>query len=304
MRLGGTVRRPSARVLSAAAILSLVLGACGGSSSSGRIAPPTGDARVLSIESGGGLIGPAAQLTSVPGFVLLGDGRVIVPGAVEAIYPGPAMNPLTVRRLTDDGIQAVLQAVAATHLFGQSRDYRGASQVVMDASTTVFTLHADGREVRVSFYALGALDEASVRSVLDPGEADAYRSLQELSGHLSYPDGWLGAAAWADPGWQTYQPTALRLLVRNADGDAPDATGIRNQLVAWPDATDPATFGAPTAGAAGQRCGVVDGDAAATWLRSLAAANQLTRFVAAGHRYQVVPRQLLPYEARTCPASA
>jgi hypothetical protein len=99
-----------------------------------------------------------------------------------------------------------------------------------------------------------------------------------------------------------YQPDAIRLVVRNADSDPPDESGIGNVLVDWPVASDPAVFSEP--GFDDLRCGVVSGQEAEDWYAALATANQLTRFVKADHRYEVTVRFQLPDEPMECPSPA
>ena len=108
--------------------------------------------------------------------------------------------------------------------------------------------------------------------------------------------------AWVpDQTWQAFVPDALRLLVRNADADPPDESGISNQELPWPTGADAATFGEATS--FGEfRCGVVSGEDAAAWYESLSNANQLTRFIAGDHRYEVTVRPLLPDEPAECPS--
>jgi hypothetical protein len=292
-------------LLGIAAVLGILLGACagGGSSPSGDIVHPGGDVLILRISTEGGFIAPGALFSQLPGLSVFGDGRVIVPGAVEELFPGPALPPLQVRRLSEVGIQAVLREVAATGLFTGSRRFDGARNVVADAGTTVFLLHADGRDVTVAVYGLGTLDPSNPPQRIGGGELAAHRALMRVSERLGALDGWLPAGAWLDAAWQPYTPDAFRLLVRNADTDPPDQSGIGNQLVPWPIGANPATFGQPSTRPAGSRCGVVTGADAATWLRVLRQANQLTRFTAAPHRYEVTPRPLLPDEPRSCPGS-
>ena len=131
---------------------------------------------------------------------------------------------------------------------------------------------------------------------------EAWQIYQETAGVLQ-PDAWLPLTAWATQTWQPYVPDALRLLVRNADADPPDESGIANLELPWPTAVDPATFGEATE-FGDFRCGVVTGDDADAWFESLSDANQLTRFVAGDHRYQVTVRPLLPDEPPECPSEA
>ena len=225
---------------------------------------------------------------------------MIVQGAQIEIFPGPALPAVNVRRLTEAGIQAVLNEVAGTALFGTSAEFRGAQNCVMDASDTVFTLHAGGRDVTVAVYGLGTLDPGHECPGMSTTESAAHRALQTLGERLTSLEAWLPASAWAEAAWHAYQPDALRLLVRNADADPPDGSGIDNSLLDWPDSSDPATFG-DSSPFGGQRCGVVSGEAAKDWYAALAGANQLTRFVKDGHRYQVTVRFGLPDEPLECP---
>jgi hypothetical protein len=270
----------------------------------GGITHPAGDELVFRIEYTGGFVMPQTLFAGLPAFSMTGDGRVIVPGALIDIFPGPLMPAIQVRRLTEGGVQAVLQAVAATRQFGNSTEWRGAQNFIADASDTVFTLHADEQDVVVTVYGLGTVAGPGLEPPPNFPEAElaAHRVLQALVDRLTTIDSWLPESAWADSAWRPYQPDALRLLVRNADADPPDDTGIGNTEVEWPIAGDPAAFG-ERASLEGMRCGVVSGEDAAAWLAVLSTSNQLTRFTARGHRYEVTVRPLLPDEPETCPES-
>jgi hypothetical protein len=298
--------KPIARFLVPAAMaLSLLLAACarGPGSSGGGIQHPTGDDLVLRVEYSGGFIAPAFVLTSFPTFTLTGDGRVIVPGAQIDLFPGPALPAVNERRLTAGGIQTVLQELADTGLFGASVEYRGAQNFVADAADTVFTLHADERDVVVKVYGLGTLDPTGSNPGVSAAELAVHRTLNQVVERLGNLDAWIPAGEWADASWHPYQPEALRLLVRNADADAPDDTGIGNALLDWPEASDPAAFGEKTFDGEHQ-CAVVSGQRAKDWYAALGTANQLTRFVKDGHRYEVTVRFQLPDEPLECPQPA
>ena len=294
----------NARLLAAALLITL-LTACAGrpSGSTGPINHPSGNSLVFRIEYSGGFVAPAFLLTSFPAFTLTGDGRVIVPGPQIDLFPGAALPEVNMRRLTEAGIQAVLNEVARTGLFGSSVEFRGAQNVVADASDTVFTLHADGRDVKVTVYALGIIEPGGNFPGISAAELAAHQALTQLSDHLTTLDTWLPAGAWAEPAWRPYKPDALRVLVRNADADPPDGSGIGGQLLDWPAASDPATFGDPNP-LGDQRCAVVTGQQAQQWYAALTGANQLTRFVKDGHRYEVVVRLQLPDEKAECPKAA
>jgi hypothetical protein len=294
-----------ARPLAPAALaLSLLLSACsqGSGGSPGAIAHPQGNDLVLRVEFGGGMIRDFF-LTSFPQFTMTGDGRVIVPGAQIDLFPGPALPAVNVRKLTEEGIQAVLKEVARTGLFSQSAEYMGANNFIADGGETIFTLHAEGKDVTIKVAALGTLDPAGNYPGISAAELAAHRALSRLAEELGNLDAQLPASAWEDTGWQPFVPDAMRLLVRNADADPPDDSGIGNAIVDWPVDADPATFGDPTSDGS-MRCGVVSGQDAKDWYAALTDANQQTRFVSGDHKYQVTVRFQLPDEPEECPQPA
>lgn len=299
---------PRAIALPIALIALLSIAACVrlGSSGSpaggiGGITHPAGDELVFRIEYTGGFVPPQFQLSSLPFFSLTGDGRVIIQGAQIDLFPGPLMPAVQVRKLTEGGVQKVLELVAASRQFAGSTEWRGAQNFVADASDTVFTLHAEGREVVVKVYGLGTVAPGMEPPPNFPAaETAAHLALQALVDRLTTIDQWLPATSWADAAWHVYEPTAMRLLVRNADADPPDDTGIGNTEIEWPVAGDPAAFG-ELLNVADLRCGVVTGEDAEAWLAVVSTANQLTRWTGDGHKYEVTVRPVLPDEPETCP---
>jgi hypothetical protein len=157
--------------------------------------------------------------------------------------------------------------------------------------------------VTVSIYGLGAVGVGDLPPNFPAAEVPVHEALTELVEQLTTLDGWLPPTAWMGATWQPYVADAIRLLVRNADADPPDDSGIENAQLPWPTDGDAATFGAPTA-LEGYRCGAVSGDEAAAWYEALSTANQLTRWTSGDHRYEVTVRPLLPDEPAECPAEA
>lgn len=280
-------------------------GAGGGGGDEGdAIEHPTGaDEAILVVEYTGGF-GPVDLLaTQLPAFVLLGDGRVIMQGMQTLEFPGPALPALIERRLTEAGIQEILAAVEETNLFTADAEFRGAMNVVADASDTVFTLHAAGLETTVTVYALGMLtpDMGELPGVT-PGELQAHRVLQSLHDALMLLDDSLGADAYEDEGWRPYEPDGFRLFVRDVTGEPVEGGDLEDQVRQWPTDDDPTAFGEETSFGTGTRCGVVTGELGALWLTELSAANQATLWSDDGERrFAVSPRPLLPYEDPVCP---
>jgi hypothetical protein len=270
--------------------------------------PTGGDEAIFIIDMTGGFVPVEFMTTHTPTFVLFGDGRVIVQGAQTLQYPGPALAPLMERTLTEEGIQAVLRAIGDTDLFAADLDLRGAANMVADASDTVFIVDAGGREVTVSVYGLGTLSPVQGQE-LPPGissaELEAHAVLQQLYEQMLALETWLPADAWEDEGWQPYEPEALRLYVRDVTGEPQERGDLPEQVREWPTDSDPATFGVEQATFGNRtRCGVVEGEEAATWLEELSSANQLTLWASSADpdaRFSVLARPLLPHEEATCP---
>ena len=81
---------------------------------------------LLKVTSEGGFINPAATLAALPIVAVYADGRILTPGPVEAIYPGPLLPPVTVRDVGPSGAAAILAAIRQVGLDkpvdGRSRD--------------------------------------------------------------------------------------------------------------------------------------------------------------------------------------
>jgi hypothetical protein len=279
--------------------------ASGDGETSGIEHPTEADAPILVVEEVGGFAMPQMIATRVPTFALYGDGRVIMQGVQTLEFPGPALPALIERTMTEEGIQAVLEAVEDTNLFTGDLELRGAQNFVADATDTVFRLNANGDEVTVTVYGLGLLDPEFGGNLegVDQAEIDAHATLSQLRDGLLTIDTSVPAGSWEEEGWQPYTPTALRLYVRDVSGEPVEGGELPGMVRDWPTDDDPARFGEelPVFGD-GTRCGVVDGDAATAWFEELNAANQQTLWTSDGDdRFSVLPRPLFPGEELTCP---
>jgi hypothetical protein len=126
----------------------------------GAIAHPIGASElVLRFAEGGGFVMPTFAMVQVPYFSLYGDGTVIYRPASAPwpeTKPGEPMRfpPLQVATMTEVQVQALLRDALGAGGLGVARE-RYENNQVADASTAVFTFNADGRQRRVSAYALG-----------------------------------------------------------------------------------------------------------------------------------------------------
>jgi hypothetical protein len=281
-------------------------GGSDGDSGTGEISHPTGaDEPILVVEETGGFAMVQMIATRVPTFALYGDGRVVVQGAQTLEFPGPALPALIERRMTEEGIQAVLEAVEDTGLFTGDLELRGAQNVIADATDTVFRLNANDAAATITVYGLGLLDPAFGGNFegIEQSEIDAHATLGQLRDALltidtSVPDG-----SWETEGWQPYEPTGFRLYVRDVTGEPVEGGDLPDQVREWPTDDDPSSFGeeVPFFGD-GTRCGVVEGDAGAAWFAELSMANQQTLWTTDGDtRFSVLARPLMPGDESTCP---
>jgi hypothetical protein len=282
----------------AAAFLAIALVACadasgsGGTSqspSAGAIAYPTGsDQVVLRIAYEGGFVPIDYTLSSMPTVSLYGDGTLITPGAQIDIYPSPALPAIQQQHITEAGMQAILQAALDAGL-DADRDMTDLGSVgIADASTTVFTLDANGQQHTVRVYALGELGERP--SGMSQEEFHAREQLQAFVTGSGRLDNWLPDGAIADA--TLYEAPSARLYVSDYQGD-PE---LHQQPVPWP-LSEPLAGAGVGAEPGGYRCLAVAGtDWTDILMPAAQAANQLTPWVSDGQRWAILFRPLLPDE--------
>lgn len=203
---------------------------------------------------------PPVDLFAVgPTAVITGDGRYLVQGAVPAIYPGPLVMPLFSRQVSDAGREEILAWADELGLLSGPTDFTPPGGL-MGGVIGRIELTVDGRPVTLT----GLPDAQGLDP--KPGSAEAFgefwRRVASLPETLSAE---LGPEA-------PYTPSAYALLV----GPPPDGeSGLAPVLADWPLETPLATFGGPVQDGT-YRCGLVEGEDAATLGPALAAANQLT----------------------------
>lgn len=276
----------------------------GESGNDGQIDHPEGSEAVIAITWAGGMLHESMTVTQVPPLVITGDGRVIMQGMQTLEFPGPALPALIERRLTEDGLQQVLRALEQTNLFTRDLEVRGMNGMVADANDTIFTVRAAGLESVVTVYAISMLlPDMEPPPGMGAAELEAYRVLSALHDRLMTLDTWLPADAWATDTWVPYQPEAFRLYVRDVTGQPVEGGELPGQVREWPTDEDPSAFGEEIASFGdGTRCGVVEGELAATWLAELSEAKQNTLWTDEGDRgFSIGVRPLLPQEEPTCP---
>lgn len=288
-------------------LVGLALAACsvaGGSTSSAPpasanpagITHPTGpDDLVIRLRYVGGFAPPSAHMLSLPVISIYGDGTVLVPGAVPAIYPGPALAPLQRATITPAGMQVLLEAAREAGLLGPDAHYDLGG--IMDASSSEFTVNADGSVHTISAYALfesGGRDPQNPGA--DPAVMEARARLLTFQNQLGNLEALLGPEVGdATP----YVPAALQLLV--TDGAPVDEQALGQEPIAWPLDVPLAEFGETMPSLImGERCGVVSDSDAEKLIPLAQQANTLTPWTDGDGVFGIAFRPLLPGETG-CP---
>jgi hypothetical protein len=252
---------------------------------------PTGvDQLILRVAYEGGFVPYEYTLGSTPFWSLFGDGTLIVPGPQIEIYPGPALPNLTATPLSEEGIQAILEAARDAGLMDGDANY--GDQCIADATTTVFTTSADGTTTVVSAY---ALDVGEPSGTCGNGkDAEARAKLAAFQAKLTDLGSWLPSGSVGTE--RPYDPTEMRVYVLPYQGDA----DLPQDPIDWPLEPSLDAFGEPVRNApAHTRCGVVTGEDLTALLAAAGKANALTPWTSGGTEYHLILRPLLPDE-HTC----
>jgi hypothetical protein len=239
---------------------------------------------VMSIATGGGLVPPGYILTEMPDLALYGDGRVVVPGPIAEIYPGPLLPNLRVMRLTPAEIQKILAAADQVGLLGPDARYDATG--ITDLGTTVFTTVEGGKVHRISAYAL--MKDATAD---DPAVEAMRAKLMTFEGKVFGLSEFLGRAV---DDTEAYEPAAMRVFVSEATAaDQPLPTA---QTLAWPLAADPMATGEATS-FPDLVCVLLGGADLTSFVEVATTANAQTVWTYGTGRYSVRVRPLFPHES-------
>jgi len=223
---------------------------------------------------------PWVTLQAYPTVVLYADGRLIMPGPMIEIYPGPALPNVQVTHLTQAGVEQVLEWAQEAGLHGPDRQL---GPILMDAGATVFEVtSADGKH-RTS---------VTDMSADDPEVAAVNRFQTVMLDIRSYlPNDVVGDD-------QPYAFDRLRLISSEADPATVAQEG--SSTVDWPLDTPIAELGASMSEPANYRCALIEGEELQALMPLFQQTNELTLWRSNDTLYQLVLRPLLPDE-EACP---
>jgi len=286
-------------------LISSLVAACGGASASASVSPPStapsaapsatvvptpsaaAATLVLKVTSEGGFINPAATLATLPTVAVYSDGRIMTPGPVDAIFPGPLVAPVAVRDVGPAGAAAILDAIRTA---GLDMPAQGGPGIPGDSGTNVFTVVVDGVTTTSRYAAGGPPGRPGPVASGDEGRTAALALLDRL---LDPAETW-GATAAPE---STYQPLGYRIFV--APGAPASDGNVTEPPVAWPLSTPLSRFGTPATpdrGIPGLRQGAVFGADADVLGPVLQEATSQTAFTSDGSPFTLFVRALLPDE--------
>jgi len=282
------------RIMLAISVVVVFVTGCGGldgggggdDGGGGRVEHPTGaDEVVLRWEYEGGFVPVEYELRRIPSWSLFGDGTIVVQGPMIEIYPPPAWPNLLATRISEDGIQAILEAAREAGLMNGDASYD--FPCITDMPSTVFTTDAGGQSSVVSAYALGQGQGGACPGV----DEEARAALAEFQMKLGDLASWLpeGSVGEEEP----FDLKELRVYVLPYQGD-PE---LPQEPVEWPLSTPLSDFGEQVPDQVqDMRCGVVSGSDLETLRTVGEGTNELTPWSSDGTEFRLILRPLLPDE--------
>lgn len=166
---------------------------------------PTGatDA-VIRITYEGGFVAPGYAFVNTPTLIVSGDGHAFTPGVMTMQFPGPLVAPISVRTISEQGVQSLLEAASAAGLLATPPEY-ARNDMIADAPDTVVTIQAGGATYVHRAYALG-IDAAET----DPARkalADFVAAATDLPGTVGEAE--LGPETMFEPSVFRFQATPV-----------------------------------------------------------------------------------------------
>ena len=284
---------PAARLRLALLPLAIVIvTACAGSTPppTPEPSPPEGAAFLLRVTAVQALP-PAAMFGWGPSVLITLDGKVLSAGAVEAIFPGPLVNPVIERRISAAGWARLVAAARAAGLLGGQRDFTG-GQLPPGSQATRLEIVADGRVYDLTGDASRIMVCITTPCDPQPGSPEAFGGfVSRLTDLGSLLGGDLGPE-------QRHVPAGYAVLV----GPPPDDQGLAQPPMNWPFEAGFAGFGKPLADGSGGRCGTLAGEDAATIRGAFDAATSITKWrdPVDSSFHGLVVRPLLPGDGEPC----
>lgn len=228
---------------------------------------------VVQVLVDGGLLPREATVTTVPAVTVLGDGTVITPAPVPAIFPGPAIAPLQAITIDGAAVDGLVERADELGLLDGPLDF--GQPPVADAPNTTVTIVAGGTTHRHVANALGIADDPAVGAGINESQAANRRALTEF----------VDATQELPAGEREWVPSTI--AVYDLGIYRPDPA-LTQTPVAWPLTQPPATgdgFPPP--------CTLIEPDDTQVLQASLADANTRTPWIIDGQERSLAFRPVV-----------
>lgn len=193
---------------------------------------PTGaDDLVVEVRYEGGFVPVDVVFTNLPTRLITGDGRSFEQAVTTMQYPGPLVQTMVVRPISEDGIQTVLQLAAELGLLAPAPDYADPHQLVADAPDTVVVINAQGETYTHRAYALGLTGE--------PGAPETEPSRRALQQFVDAVSGLSGLVDPSELGPEAmFEPAQYRFRATAVTEDQITGGELEPTIVEWPADVD------------------------------------------------------------------
>ena len=235
----------------------------------------------------GGFVPSDFAFRNLPNVVVYDDGTVLAPGAVPAIFPGPAVMPVFTGQVDDDVLDELLAAAAEAGMVGATPDVGEQGDLpIADAASTRVTVVVDGDERVVEAYALAEVGGTDIgQTGLDESQVAARAALGELVATVT--------DAVTPVAEEPVTPERYRVMAAPPLDPASVEPGLEPNVVDWPTTIDPPPEGV---------CVAVTGDDVAAFAAALERANEQTQWTAGDRTFSLAVRIVLPHEP-DCPTA-
>lgn len=284
---------PTRRILPALALALITIAACGSAGPSPSPSPANPEGFVLRAEIVQALP-PDSTFAWLPVALITSDGRLIVNGPVDAMFPGPLLPNLQERSISQAGWLAIVNAARQAGLLDGKTDFSNGNPAPGSARGRL-RMVVDGKAYDVT-------GDPSIPPCVAPGcprgEPGSQLAFAQFWLLLSDLAGWIGPELGTE---RAFTPSGYAILV----GPPADNADLKPAAFTWPLDKTLADFGEPIAAGDGRRCGTVEGADATTLQPLLEQARQTALWfddgeTGAGHG--LVVRPLLPGDGDLCAA--
>jgi hypothetical protein len=214
---------------------------------------------------------PVTRFGWLPVVSITGDLRVVVPGPMIEIYPGPLLPNLQARSITAGGFAKIVEQARTLGLLSGDGDFTP-PDVPLGAQLGRVELVVDGVRYDLVGDPSRVIQCVAAPCTPPPGTPAAFAAFWQAISDMSWLEADLGPEA-------PYVAEAYALLVGAEPVEDPS---LPPKVMTWPLDTPLASFGTPVGSEPAPRCGTVRGADATTLRPSLEAANELTRWVDKG----------------------